>query len=429
MPADESPPAAPAAPEPAPALKGPRRRIVGRRTADALRAEDASADDVETVGNALTTPRRPGRALNAIPPEILHDPALAAASALLPANYNFELPKTIWSIRRSGARRVALQLPEGLQLFACTLCDIIGAFCAGVETLVMGDVTYGACCVDDFTARALGCDMLVHYAHSCLVPVDVTAIRVLYVFVTIAIDQPHLLATIVRNWAPPATLALVATIQFNPAVHALRAPLERAGYTVVIPQAAPLSKGEVLGCTAPPIPQADALVYVGDGRFHLESAMIQNPALPAFRYDPYARRLTREAYGHGEMHAQRRAAIAAARAAAKWGLVLGTLGRQGNVHTLRLLERALAARGTPFVRVALSEIFPAKLALMPDVACWVQIACPRLSIDWGYAFDKPLLSPYEALVALGCRQDWGSGPYPMDFYAKDGLGRTRSPTP
>lgn len=32
----------------------------------------------------------------------------------------------------------------------------------------MGDVTYGACCVDDFTARALGADFMVHYGHSCL---------------------------------------------------------------------------------------------------------------------------------------------------------------------------------------------------------------------------------------------------------------------
>lgn len=36
------------------------------------------------------------------------------------------------------------------------------------EVMVMGDVTYGACCVDDFTARALGADFLVHYGHSCL---------------------------------------------------------------------------------------------------------------------------------------------------------------------------------------------------------------------------------------------------------------------
>ena len=31
---------------------------------------------------------------------------------------------------------------------------------------------------------------------------------------------------------------------------------------------------------------------------------------------------------------------------------------------------------------------------------WVQVACPRLSIDWGYAFPKPLLSPYEVRKPL-----------------------------
>lgn len=58
----------------------------------------------------------------------------------------------------------------------------------------------------------------------------------------------------------------------------------------------------------------------------------------------------------------------------------------------------------------------------------MQIACPRLSIDWGYAFPRPLLTPYEALIALGVRESWESthgGVYPMDFYAKDGLGRTK----
>ena len=38
----------------------------------------------------------------------------------------------------------------------------------GCDTVIMGDVTYGACCVDDFTARALRCDLMVHYGHSCL---------------------------------------------------------------------------------------------------------------------------------------------------------------------------------------------------------------------------------------------------------------------
>ncbi|KAH6869227.1 diphthamide synthesis protein isoform 2-like protein [Thelonectria olida] len=103
-------------------------------------------------------PKAP-RLLNQVPKEILEDPNLKPAIALLPANYNFEIPKTIHRIRSSGAHKVVLQLPEGLLLFATTISDIL-AFCPGIETL-MGDVTYSACCIDDYTARAPGCDLLV----------------------------------------------------------------------------------------------------------------------------------------------------------------------------------------------------------------------------------------------------------------------------
>ena len=296
----------------------------------------------------------------------------------------------------------------------------------------MGDVTYGACCIDDFTARALACDMLVHYAHSCLIPVDVTKIKTLYVFVDISIDTTHLVATLERNFSAGKTIAMVGTIQFNATLHTVTPVLERAGFKILVPQIAPLSKGELLGCTSPRLSEdaADLILYLGDGRFHLESAMIHNPTLTAYRYDPYSRKLTRETYDHNEMHDLRRNALTMAKKARKWGLILGSLGRQGNPHTMTMIENILDERGITFINILLSEIFPGKLALIDDIDCWVQVACPRLSIDWGYAFPKPLLTPYEALVALEVKEEWKSskegGVYPMDYYAKDGLGRTKA---
>jgi 2-(3-amino-3-carboxypropyl)histidine synthase len=261
--------------------------------------------------------------------------------------------------------------------------------------------------------------------------VDVTKIKTLYVFVDISIDTVHLLATLERNFSAGKTIAMVGTIQFNATLHGVRAPLERAGFKILIPQIAPLSKGEILGCTSPRLTSTDGvdiIFYLGDGRFHLESAMIHNPAIPAYRYDPYSRKLTRESYDHAEMHSLRRDAIRAAKQAKKWGLILGSLGRQGNPHTMTLIENMLDQRGIPYINLLLSEIFPGKLAMMDDVECWVQVACPRLSIDWGYAFPRPLLTPYEALVALGVKEDWSitnGDVYPMDYYGKEGLGRTK----
>lgn len=381
---------------------------------------------------SVAKPKGAPRLLNQVPAELLEDQKLKEAIGLLPANYSFEIPKTIHRIRTLGAKRVALQMPEGLLMFATTISDILTQFCPGVETLIMGDVTYGACCIDDYTARALGCDLLVHYAHSCLIPVDVTKIKTLYVFVDIRIDTAHLLATLERNFPAGKTVALVGTIQFNATIHGVRAALEKTGFRVVVPQIAPLSRGEILGCTSPKLSnyaegKIDMILYLGDGRFHLESVMIHNPDIPAYRYDPYSRKLTHETYGHEEMRNLRMEAIQTAKGAKKWGLILGSLGRQGNPHTLALVETKLRAQNMPFVTLLLSEIFPGKLALMDEVECWVQVACPRLSIDWGYAFPRPLLTPYEALVALGERESWGTGVYPMDYYGKEGLGRTKPP--
>lgn len=42
--------------------------------------------------------------------------------------------------------------------------------------------------------------------------------------------------------------------------------------------------------------------------------------------------------------------------------------------------------------------------------CALQVACPRLSIDWGEGFRRPTLTPYEALVALGSVQPWWTLP-------------------
>jgi 2-(3-amino-3-carboxypropyl)histidine synthase len=360
------------------------------------------------------------RVAHQIPKEILEDPKLQKAVATLPANYNFEIYKTIWKIKFGGIKRVALQFPEGLMIYACPIADIIESF-TEADTVIMGDVTYGACCVDDFSARALDCDLMVHYGHSCLVPIDRTdSIQMLYVFVDIQIDTLHFLETIRFNFDARKTLALVSTIQFVPTLQSVAKDLKDE-YQIVIPQSKPLSPGEILGCTSPKLPDTiDAIISLGDGRFHLESIMIHNPKIPAYRYDPYSKIFSEEFYDFDKMHENRRKAIAEASLGRTFGIILGTLGRQGSPKVLEHLKERIEASGRKHVTVLLSEVFPYKLAKFTDIDAWIQVACPRLSIDWGTSFPKPLLNPYEASVALDSVA-W-QDEYPMDFYANSALG-------
>ncbi|KAJ8903694.1 hypothetical protein NDN08_004795 [Rhodosorus marinus] len=376
------------------------------------------------VGKSVLEPKKPprvprGGVSTGVPEEILQDQVLVRDVAALPSNYNFELFKTVWRVRRAGAKKVALQMPEGLLMYASVIGDVLKKHCNGPDVIVLGDVTYGACCVDDFSASALGCDFLVHYGHSCLVPVQSCKIPMLYVFVEIHFDPKHLLDCIREEFEKGTKLALLGTIQFVATIQALKSELIDDFLEIIVPKARPLSPGELLGCTAPQLGDVDVLVYIADGRFHLESVMIANPTVKAYKYDPYSKAFTVEEYGHELMMRNRLSTIVNAKSAKRFGVILGTLGRQGSLAIVNRIKAALNAAEKEYMVVLLSELQPAKLKLMEGrVEAWIQIACPRLSIDWGMAFSKPLLTPYEAYVALG-KVEWRSQ-YPMDYYAKGG---------
>jgi 2-(3-amino-3-carboxypropyl)histidine synthase len=127
--------AAPAPQEPAPQTQ--RRRFVGRGKAAEGGDSSALGESHYWVckragGAAAVVPRvsilpfarlpeahRLGAGVRMqaqIPDDILGDERLNAAISTLPANYNFEVHKTIWRIRSLGAKKGALSCPA---LVAC----------------------------------------------------------------------------------------------------------------------------------------------------------------------------------------------------------------------------------------------------------------------------------------------------------------------
>ena len=117
------------------------------------------------------------------------------------------------------------------------------------------------------------------------------------------------MACITANFGatPSQPLTVMGTVQFGPAVHAAAERLKAQGFTdVFVPQAKPCRAARPSAAqrraSSPPTPperqqreledttpRGGVLVFVADGRFHLEAAMIHNPQLAAYRYDPYGK--------------------------------------------------------------------------------------------------------------------------------------------
>ncbi len=153
---------------------------------------------------------------NVIPDSISNNQALLSAiSTSLPADYEFEILKTVWRIETSKSQHVALQMPEGLLMYSCTIADILRKFSTAGTVSILGDVTYGACCIDDLGAKALGADLLVHYGHSCLVPLTTTAIPCLYVFVEIRVDVEHLVECFCKTCDVGTRVHVMGTVQVS----------------------------------------------------------------------------------------------------------------------------------------------------------------------------------------------------------------------
>ena len=66
--------------------------------------------------------------------------------------------------------------------------------------------------------------------------------------------------------------------------------------------------------------------------------------------------LTEEEYDLTKMKAMRSSQIEEAKKAKKWGIVLGTLGRQGNELILERLKEVMKRRGGEYAVLLLSEL-------------------------------------------------------------------------
>lgn len=81
-------------------------------------------------------------------------------------------------------------------------------------------------------------------------------------------------------------------------------------------------------------------------------------------------------------------------------MILGTLGRQGSPKIFQRIRQLLGKSRRVYLFL-MAELNPAKMSTINGIEvrqvhsntykmfqAWVQVSCPRLSIDWGSGFSK-----------------------------------------
>lgn len=98
------------------------------------------------------------------------------------------------------------------------------------------------------------------------------------------------------------------------------------------------------------------------------------------------------------------------------GIVVGTLATAGYLNVVDRIKTLARNRGTRTYLISVGKINPAKLANFMDIDCFVFVGCPENNIYTSRDFYKPLLSVFEAELALNpAWHDQYTTVYSVDF--------------
>jgi 2-(3-amino-3-carboxypropyl)histidine synthase len=315
--------------------------------------------------------------------------------------FDFEEERIKQEIAKLDAKRVLLQLPEGLKPEAPRLANVVDK--AGALPIVLADPCYGACDLATADAESLGVDLIIHFGHAKMVKHEAVPTVYVETRATVIVDEAVEAALLLLGkWSK---IGLATTVQHLQTLAGARELLVRAGKTVVIGDAGRLSyAGQVTGCDYSNVKSvaddAEAFLFIGGGRFHALGIAL-NTAKPTVIADPYDKRAYSIDDEAQKVLKQRWACIEEAGHAKTFGVLVGLkLGQKRLDEAIAVKENA-EKNGKIAVLLAVREVVPEALLEFPTVDAYVNTACPRISMEAPSKFSKPVLTVNEFKVVSG----------------------------
>ncbi|ETW03438.1 diphthamide biosynthesis protein 2 [Aphanomyces invadans] len=363
--------------------------------------------------------------------------ALSAVHSDITSFYSID--KTAEHIQNHGFRRIALQFPDSMLPDSIQvqkhLCTALASRGYPIERIfVLGDTSYGSCCVDEVAGHHLLADCVVHYGRACLSPTS--SLPVIYVFGNVPSDAAEIAAgftTVLASVDASATHVLLYEPCYEHQAAAVAAAL-RSSYphldvlcstmrTIYHPDTL-AAEGEpftfIGGLTIPLSPSrtfspSTVLLYVGTESPHLTNILLRAGDTVCVSYDPQTKVARREGTTINRTLNRRYFLVQKAKEAQIIGILMGTLGVANCLNVVQKLQTLIAKSGRKSYTFVVGKINVPKLSNFAEIDVFCLVACAENSLLDNAEFFKPIVTPYELHLALTHGDSEWSGQYKADF--------------
>ncbi|GBM81031.1 2-(3-amino-3-carboxypropyl)histidine synthase subunit 2 [Araneus ventricosus] len=342
----------------------------------------------------------------------------------------FEIDKCVKWIKGHNFSKIALQFPDSMLGDAMTVSLKLGEM-TEKQVFVLGDTSYGSCCVDEISVEHVSADAIIHFGHSCLSPTK--RLPVLYVFGKQVIDIEDA-ANAFQKFFPDkkTSVILLYEVMYSYVVDVLKEKLKDYDNLLVSWLEIPGRDSTILSDTEGNektvitklhrhflIPSELSLnnykvFYIGSRPVTLTNFMLTLKNCLFYSYNPVLK-LSRVETLDVNKHLKRRYYyIEKAKDANIIGILVGTVGVSEYMSIITHLKELIKQAGKKSYTLVVGKLNSAKLANFAEIEIFVNVACVESSLIESRDFYQPIITPYELEIALNQAREW-TGDYIADF--------------
>ncbi|KAK1947119.1 2-(3-amino-3-carboxypropyl)histidine synthase subunit 2 [Phytophthora citrophthora] len=355
----------------------------------------------------------------------------------------YDVERTVEQIKRGGYKKIALQFPDSLLPDASQVQQELkdGLIGQWERVFVLGDTSYGSCCVDEVAAQHLVADCIVHYGRTCLSAT--TKIPVIYAFGNAPIqvdDCVQQLSDRVAAVESNKTVVLLYEPRFHHASTAVFQglkknfgerklvfgtmktfydPTEKVEEIVENEEVSTVLSigGQEIVVEAEQVevtPETFTLLYIGAETAHLTSILMRYSSVDCFSYNPEMMSTRKEGATVNRALMRRFFLVQQAKEAQIYGILMGTLGVNKYLDVVHGLQKLIKKSGRKSYLFVVGKVNVPKLANYAEIDAFVLVACQQNTLMDSKEYYKPIVTPYELQLALSPSEEW-DGQYKTAF--------------